>query len=262
MPFTIASIFNLNVVITEHVPEPLILIRGVTNFVSGSILLIIVGQLLSWISTSFKVAHVAIVVRLDITRGYVLIAIERVIAVNLVFTIKFGSCGHQRANSRFLLSTQAVAIVVPQLIWCLDFAYQATTGDQILGAARYMFNPQTSVFVRVLSLFPVWMPAMLLWLVWKNGYDRSAWKLQIVILWCVLLTIFCCLDAPQSASQNINKVFGWGDTAQTLMPPILWLSILMTVFPLGIYLPSHLVFKHVFQAECATAKPCLAETAA
>ena len=165
-------------------------------------------------------------------------------------------------NSRFLLSTQAVAIVVPQLIWCLDFAYQATTGDQILGAARYMFNPQISVFVRVLSLFHVWMPAMLLWLVWKNGYDRSAWKMQVAILWCVLLTIFCCLDAPQSASQNINKVFGWGDTAQTLMPPILWLTILMAAFPLGIYLPSHLVFKHVFQAECATAKPCLAETAA
>lgn len=165
-------------------------------------------------------------------------------------------------NSRFLLSTQAVAIVVPQLIWCLDFAYQATTGDQILGAARYMFNPQISLIVRALSLFHVWMPAMLLWLVWKNGYDRSAWKMQIVILWCVLLTIFCCLDAPQSASQNINKVFGWGNTAQTLMPPFVWLAIVMTAFPLAVYLPSHLVFKRVFRPVTASPQHCLAEVAA
>jgi hypothetical protein len=114
-----------------------------------------------------------------------------------------------------------------------------------------MFDPQISVFVRGLSLFHVWMPAMLLWLVWKNGYDRSAWKLQIVILWCVLLTIFCCLDTPHSASENINKVFGWGDTAQTVMPPFLWLTILMAAFPLAVYLPSHLVFKKAF---CRT--PC------
>lgn len=155
-------------------------------------------------------------------------------------------------NSRFLISTQAVAIVFPQLIWCLDFAYGLLTGRQLVGAAQYMFDPSISPVVRTLSLFHVWMPIMLLWLVWRNGYHPSAWKTQLAICWGVLLTAFAFLSAPQTTAENVDKVFGWGDTTQTVMPPLAWLAIVMTAYPLAVYVPSHLVFKRMFRCEHST----------
>ncbi len=150
-------------------------------------------------------------------------------------------------NSRFLISTQAVAIVFPQLLWCADFVYGLLTGDKLIGLAQYMFDPSIPLFVRGLSLFHAWMPIMLLWLVWKNGYDRSAWRTQVGICWGVLLTAFILLSSPQTNAGNVNKVFGWGDTPQTVMHPLVWLAIVMAAYPLAVYIPSHLVFRRLFR---------------
>jgi len=165
-------------------------------------------------------------------------------------------------KSRFLISTQAVAIVFPQLLWCLDFVYGLLTGGQIVGLAQYMFDPEIPLFVRGLSLFHGWMPIMLLWLVWRNGYHPTAWKTQSAICWGVLLTAFLLLGNPESNAGNVNKVFGWGDTAQTAMHPLAWLAIVMAAYPVAVYLPSHLVFKRVFRQDNRSPNQRLAQVAA
>ncbi|MDA0281876.1 MAG: hypothetical protein O3B13_00140 [Planctomycetota bacterium] len=149
-------------------------------------------------------------------------------------------------ESKFLISTQAVAIVFPQLLWVADFFFNMSFGKPFVGLATYMFDPNLSLFVRGLSLFHGWMPFLLLWLVWRLGYDRNAWKAQIVICWIVLLTAFLVLPGPDSAAGNVNKVFGWGETTQTVMHPVAWLGIVMLAYPLLAYLPSHLVFTRLF----------------
>ena len=146
-------------------------------------------------------------------------------------------------ESRYLFSMQAVAIVFPQILWIVDFFWNMIFGGPIIGLATYMFDPEISLFVRGLSLFHGWMPILLLWAVWKTGYDRTAWKAQIGLCWGVLLAVFVLMPSPNTDAGNVNKVFGWGDTAQTVMHPLAWLGIIMLAYPLLIYVPSHLFFR-------------------
>lgn len=157
-------------------------------------------------------------------------------------------------ESRFLISTQAVAIVFPQFLWVADFLFQMVSGKPMIGLASYMFDSEIPLFVRGLSLFHGWMPFLLLWLVWKRGYDRDAWKAQVVICWSVLLLAFIVLPGPATPAGNVNKVFGWGETAQTVMHPVAWLGILLLAYPVLVYLPSHLVFSRVFSRQNGTAE--------
>jgi hypothetical protein len=138
---------------------------------------------------------------------------------------------------------QAVAIVFPQILWLVDFFWNMAFGTPLIGLATYMFDPEIPLFVRGLSLFHGWMPFLLLWLVWKLGYDRQAWKSQVAVCWCVLLSAFMLLPSPNTDAGNVNKVFGWGETQQTLMHPLAWLGILLVAYPLLVYVPSHLFFQ-------------------
>lgn len=152
-------------------------------------------------------------------------------------------------ESKFLISTQAVAIVFPQFFWCIDFFFNMAFHRPMIGLATYMFDPEISLFVRGLSLFHGWLPFLLLWLVARMGYDRNAWKTQIGICWAVLLTAFLVLPGPDTLAGNVNKVFGWGETAQSVMHPVAWLGIVMLAYPLLVYIPSHLVFRKLFTNE-------------
>jgi hypothetical protein len=149
-------------------------------------------------------------------------------------------------ESKFLISTQAVAIVFPQCLWCIDFFFNMAFHRPMVGLATYMFDPNISLFVRGLSLFHGWLPFLLVWLVSRMGYDRNAWKAQIGICWAVLLTVFLTLPGPSTLAGNVDKVFGWGENAQTVMHPVAWLGIVLLAYPLLVYVPSHLVFSRVF----------------
>lgn len=149
-------------------------------------------------------------------------------------------------ESKLLISTQAVAIVFPQFLWCIDFFWNMAFGTPMVGLATYMFDSEISPFVRGLSLFHGWLPFLLLWLVSRLGYDKDAWKTQVGICWGVLLTVFLTLRGPGTLAGNVDKVFGWGETAQTVMHPVAWLGIVMLAYPLLVYVPSHLVFRKAF----------------
>ena len=73
-------------------------------------------------------------------------------------------------ESALLLSLPAVGITLPQLLWVVDFL----TGTHITGMTSYMFDPKLPLFVRGLSTFHGWLPFLLVWGVWRLGYDRRA----------------------------------------------------------------------------------------
>jgi hypothetical protein len=58
----------------------------------------------------------------------------------------------------------ALAVVLPELAWNLDFFGRLFTGRHRLGRARYMFESDTSLLLRGLSLFHVVLPLLLLWI--------------------------------------------------------------------------------------------------
>jgi hypothetical protein len=117
----------------------------------------------------------------------------------------------------------------------------------------YMFDPKYPLFVRGLSLFHGWLPFLLLWLVWRLGYDRRAFLAQTVLTWALLLACFFVAPAPpaplenSNAAVNINYVHGLSyEKAQTWMHPWLWLAGLLIGLPVCLYLPTHLVLGKVF----------------
>ena len=97
MPLVIARVLYLNAVETQHVAEALVGVRGVANFKGRAILLRLVGVLLARVATGAKVAHVAVVVGLYITRSNVLVAVQRVVAGDLILPIQHRGCRHERA---------------------------------------------------------------------------------------------------------------------------------------------------------------------
>jgi hypothetical protein len=144
-----------------------------------------------------------------------------------------------------LISMQAVAIVLPQMLWISDFVGRIVAGVHINGSTAYMFNAENDLFARFLSLFHFWMPLLLIYLVWRVGFDRKAIRYQVVLCWAVLITCFLVLPHPAvvEGAENVNKIWGWSDPYQTVMSKELWLGCVMLIYPIAIYLPSHFLFR-------------------
>jgi hypothetical protein len=158
-------------------------------------------------------------------------------------------------ESPLLVSMQAVAITLPQLLWVVDFLCRLIGGVHITGVTSYMLDSSIPLFLRALSLFHGWLPFVVLWLLSRLGYDRRALGVQSVVAAVVLVISYLFAPAPPpSASHpnwavNINYVYGLDDQhPQTLMAPWLWLLCLMAVNLIALYLPTGLVLRRVFEA--------------
>ncbi len=147
-------------------------------------------------------------------------------------------------ESRFLASTMAVAMIIPELVWNLDFFSRLAAGYDVLGLnlTKYMFSDKLPRLVRGLSLFHVFLAWVLIWLVHRLGYDRRALWAQTLITWIVLPVSYWVTDP----SRNINFVFSLGSAQETWLTGPLWVGLLMVLFPLVVYLPTHLVLKRMF----------------
>jgi hypothetical protein len=141
-----------------------------------------------------------------------------------------------------LASMMALAILVPEIGWTVALLSRLITGAHLGGVTGYMFDPGIPKAVRALSLFHPFLPMVVLWTIYRLGYDRRAWFLQTGFGWMVLLITFC----STRPSENINCVFGPGGSAQHFMPPILYFAIVMVAVPLLIYLPTHWVLLRLF----------------
>jgi hypothetical protein len=154
------------------------------------------------------------------------------------------------AESSLLLSIEAVAILVPQAVWVIDFVGRLTRLGEF-GMTAYMFQPKYPLWVRGLSLFHGWLPFLLLWAVRKLGYDRRAFGVQVVLGVTLLLACYLAFDPPGTARPtrpvaNVNYVFGVGNNRpQTRMPPSAWFGIVVVAAVVGMFLPAHLMLRRM-----------------
>ncbi len=131
-----------------------------------------------------------------------------------------------------LVSIPAVGILLPQMLWCVDFLIQLC-GGKLTGMTGYMFDSQRDLFLRGLSLFHGWLPFLLLYLVYKLGYDRRA-----LLGWSVICVVLCLIAyfllppagavlANPQLPRNVNYVFGIlsDDKPQEWMPPLAYLGV-------------------------------------
>jgi hypothetical protein len=160
-------------------------------------------------------------------------------------------------ENAFLASMAAVGILLPQMVWCADFAAHLA-GFKITGMTDYMFDSERSLFLRGLSLFHGWLPFLLVFLVARLGFDRRGLKAWTVTAWGLMLVCYFFMPRPGAAlpnpkaAVNINYVFGFSDeVAQTWMPELAWLSLLLVGLPTLVYLPTNLVLKKFFRPATA-----------
>ncbi len=149
-------------------------------------------------------------------------------------------------ESPLLVSMCAIGIMVPQLIWVIDFVGTAF-GYPVVSMTAYMFNASSSLFLRGLSLFHGWLPFLLIYLVMKLGYDRRALVYWTVLAWVLILVCFFFMPPPNPNAGltpvNINYVWGFNDAAaQTWMPAWAWVTGMIVLMPILFFLPVHYVF--------------------
>ena len=102
---------------------------------------------------------------------------------------------------------------------------------------------QRKVIARVLSLFHVFIPVLLIWATTRLGYDRRGYYFQTALTWLVIPITY--LLAP--AERNINWVHEPFGKPQHVLDPTLYVGVLMVAYPLLVYLPSHLFANAVFR---------------
>jgi hypothetical protein len=162
-----------------------------------------------------------------------------------------------------LLSLPAVGILMPQALWCVDFLVQCC-GFKVTGMTAYMFDETKPLFLRGLSLFHGWLPFLLVFLVFRLGYDPRALK-----GWAAMATGLCLAAYfffPKAGEvltdpdlpRNINYVFGMDDAQpQTWMSPGLYLVTWIALLVIIVFVPTHFVLKKV----CPTPEQAAAKRA-
>jgi hypothetical protein len=142
-------------------------------------------------------------------------------------------------GNRLVYSMMAVGVLPFEVLWLIDFVAGGP-----LGIAAYMFDPEEELHLRILSGFHFFIPPLIVWMLFRQGYDRRAWWAQTLLVWIVLPASWL-LTSPED---NINFVHGLGEEPETFMPPLLYLGLYMALLPLVVILPLHKLMKRLFRA--------------
>ncbi len=133
-------------------------------------------------------------------------------------------CAAAWLASRRLASMLAVGVVLLEMGWVIDFLLGLVLlGNPPFGFVAYMFDPEVPLYLRLFSLYHLPLPLVLLWMVWRLGYDPVAGRLWILVGWAVLLVSYL-LSTPEA---NVNWVLGPWARPQDLVHPYVWLAVLM-----------------------------------
>lgn len=155
-------------------------------------------------------------------------------------------------ESALLVSAVAVGILLPQLLWALDFL-SMVVGLPNTGMTNYMFQDSIPLHVRFLSFFHFWLPFLLIWLLKRTGYDRRGLPIWLFIAFTSLYICYFFMPAPPAPASdpalpvNINYVYGFSDQgAQKWMPEPVWFVLLQFMLVFLVFLPSHWVLKRLY----------------
>lgn len=161
-------------------------------------------------------------------------------------------CATQRPLWFSLAAHAALGI---QLLYIADFAVLCALGRSPTGATAYMLDPARPLGMRALSLFHLWLPAVILLAIHRLGYEPRALWIQTLVALCVLPACYVLFDPARDTNDavmplvaglpfdrdfNINWVHAFYDRPE---PGIgarrLWQ--MMIGYPLLVHLPTHLL---------------------
>jgi hypothetical protein len=147
-------------------------------------------------------------------------------------------------GSALLLSSQAVISFVVNVLWVLDVVARLTIGRHLIGGTEYMFDAQFPLFVRLLSLFHLGLPALHLWAIKHTGYDRRALVFGTALVGAIFFASWLISDP----TENMNFVYREPFGRRALGPPLVHLLISWVGFSALVFVPTHLALCRLFGA--------------
>jgi hypothetical protein len=137
-------------------------------------------------------------------------------------------------ESAALASVLTVAVLVPELLWNVDFAGRLLLRRRITGLTDYMFEPERPLLLRGLSLFHVPLPLVLLWMIAAYGYDARVGLPGAILLAAIVLPWSRWVSAPD---KNINWTYGLGSRRVSWPAPV-YVAVLFAGFVLFVFIPT------------------------
>lgn len=141
-------------------------------------------------------------------------------------------------ESPLIFSWQATGLLLFQTLYTIDLAGTLISGSHVFGGTEYMFDPNIPLSIRLLSLFHVVTPPLLLWSLWRLGYDRRGWLCQTLMCWVVVPINY--FWRPQ---YDVNWARGLFFREQHTIPGPLYLLAYLIAVPLFVYFPTHLALQ-------------------
>jgi hypothetical protein len=147
-------------------------------------------------------------------------------------------------GSSLLLSSQALACPMISLAWALDAGGRLLTGQHPFGFTAYMWDPQWSLFTRMLSLYHLAWPVVLYGALRRQGYDPRALALQGLIATGAIV-------AGRLGGAELNINYAWRDPLVGLAwgPPIVHVGAMLACLWSAIYVPIHLLLLRAFSPQ-------------
>ena len=146
-------------------------------------------------------------------------------------------------ESPLIFSWAACGLLLFQSIYVIDLAGALLSGRHLIGGTEYMFDPHLSLWVRLLSLFHIVTPPLLLWAIRRLGYNRSGWKLATLTTWIVVP-----INYFWRPEMDVNWARGLFFREQHAIPGWAYVALYVIAVPLCIYYPTHLLLSRLFVA--------------
>lgn len=151
------------------------------------------------------------------------------------------SCVGLWTRNRLLVSSQTVSSILPNFVWALDAGWRLFLGHHLIGGTEYLFDSHYPLWIRLLTLYHLFLPLVLLWALHRIGYDPRALAIQSLIAGFVFVA--SRLAGPV---ENVNYAFtdpffhrAWG------IAPFHLVVIFMFVFIVA-YIPTHFLLRRLF----------------
>ena len=141
-------------------------------------------------------------------------------------------------ESPLIFSWQATGLLLFQSLYTIDLLGAVLSNRHFIGGTEYMFDSGLPLYLRLLSLFHVVTPPLLLWAIWRLGYDKRGWKYQTLTTWVVVPINY--FWRPQ---YDINWARGPFFREQHIVPGWRTCWAYLVVVPLVVYLPTHLLLQ-------------------
>jgi hypothetical protein len=137
-------------------------------------------------------------------------------------------------SSSLLLSSQAVSTLLVGLAWGLDLVYRGLSGHHLIGGTEYFWDSQYPLGTRLLSLYHLLLPLLLLWCLRRLRYHPRAWRFQ-----CLLAALVLVLSRLIAPGWNLNFVEREPLLGRAWGPAPVHLAVVFLFTALVVYWPVH-----------------------